>query len=130
MREVDPDNLTGEQEFEMKAAFGADAVENGDIVHLEKEDLAEPTETYYPMARQLEVGDHVVVGSKRHDRVVTAGTIEEMNSYSMTLDVDEDVENGSSYLGFSSFGGDKGSMKTVESVNGEEADVEYGEVEA
>lgn len=129
MKEIDPDELSGEQEYELRAAFGDEAVDNGEIVELEVgEDLVEPTETYYPMAEQLEVGDHVVIGSKRHDDQIASGVIEEMNGYSMTLDLD-DGQTGSSYYGFNGFGGERGTMFTIESVNGEDVDVEYGEVE-
>lgn len=118
------DDMSGEEQFEAEAAFGRDA----DLVRLEPEDLPEPTPTRYPMADQLEVGDHVVIGSKRHDDVIASGTIEEMESYSMTLDLDEG-SNGTGYYGFDGFGGERGTMFTIESVNGEDVDVQYGEVE-
>lgn len=128
MKELTPDDLSGEEEFEMKAAFGADAVENGNIVRLEQEDLQSPAETSYPMARQLDVGDHVVIGSERHDKTISAGVIAEMTSYSMTLDLDAD-QSGSRYFGFDGFGGDRGLLQTIDSRNGTDVDIEYGEVE-
>lgn len=127
MKEVNTEDMTVAQEAEMKAAFGEQAVENGDIIELEPDDLAEPTPTRYPMADEIEVGDHVVIGSKRHDNVIASGTVTEMESYSMTLDPDESDMSG--YFGFDGFGGERGTMFTLEEVNGENVDVEYGEVE-
>lgn len=125
MKELNTSDLEGEQRFEAEAAFGR----NADIVQLEEDDLEEPTETHYPMADQLSVGDHVEIGNKRHDKINASGEIVEMNSYSMTLDLDEG-SNGTGYHGFDSFGGDVGMMATIESVNGDEdVDIEYGEVE-
>lgn len=124
MEHFNTSDLEGEERFEAEAAFGEDT----DLVRLEEEDLGEPTETYYPMAELLEVGDHVVIGSKRHDDQIASGTIEEMNGFSMTLDLD-DSQSGSSYYGFNGFGGERGTMFTIETVNGEDVDVEYGKVE-
>jgi len=125
MEHINTSDLSGEEQFEAEAAFGKDA----DLVRLEEDDLAEPTETRYPMADQLEVGDHVEIGNARHDRINASGEIVEMNSYSMTLDLDEG-SNGTGYHGFDSFGGDRGMMSTIESVNGDEdVEIEYGEVE-
>lgn len=128
MKDITPDDLSSEEEFEMKAAFGADAVENGDIVRLEQADLQSPTETYYPMAHRLNVGDHVVVGSKRHEETIAEGVIKEMTPSSLSLDRDAD-QTGSRYFGFDGFGGEKGLMLTIDQLNGTEADIEYGEVE-
>lgn len=127
MKEVTPDDLTGEEQFEMEAAFGKDAVRNGDIVQLEPDDLVEPPETRYPMADAIEVGDHLVIGSKRHDRTIKTGVVEEMTEYSMTLDVDPEYDK-SGYSGFNGFGGERGTMFVVEQINGEPVDLEYGEV--
>jgi len=119
------DDMSGEEQFEAEAAFGRDA----DLIRLEPEDLPEPTPTEYPMADQLEVGDHVEIGNARHDKINASGVITEMNSYSMTLDLDEG-SNGTGYHGFDDFGGDVGLMATIESVNGDEdVEIEYGEVE-
>jgi len=124
MKEINTSDLNGEERFEAEAAHG----KNADLVELEPEDLAEPTETVFLMARQLEVGDHVEIGNKRHDQINASGEIVEMNEYSMTLDTDE--PSMSSYHGFDSFGGDRGMMATIESVNGDEdVDIDYGEVE-
>jgi len=125
MKQINTSDLSGEERFEAEAAFGKDA----DLVRLEPEDLPEPTETRYPMADQLEVGDHVEIGNKRHDRINASGEIVEMNSYSMTLDLDEG-SNGTPTTPFSEFGGERGMMSTIESVNGDEdVEIEYGEVE-
>jgi len=124
MEHLNTSDLSGEERFEAEAAFGKDA----DLVRLEPEDLPEPTETRYPMVDALEEGDHVVIGSKRHDNEIASGTIEELTSYSMSLDLDPG-SNGVGYYGFDGFGGERGTMFTLERVNGEDVDVEYGEVE-
>lgn len=122
MEHFNTSDLSGEERFEAEAAHG----KNADLVRLEPEDLAEPTETRYPMADALEEGDHVVIGSKRHDRQIASGTVTEVKSYAFEIDPDAD---GSGYYGFDGFGGERGTMFTIESVNGEDVDVEYGEVE-
>lgn len=54
--EIDSDDLSAEEEFELKAAFGEEAVENGDIVRLDTDKL-EPVDEPEPPTSFAEVDD-------------------------------------------------------------------------
>lgn len=124
MQHFNVNETSGELRFELEAAFGADA----ELVDLsdELENLDPVTPTEYPMADLLNEGDHVVIGSFRHDDIITSGTITEMNSYSFRLDLDEDA-TGLSYFGFDDFGGKYGLRRRLAELNGVvDPDVDYG----
>lgn len=127
MKEVDPEDLSGEEEFEMKAAFGADAVENGEIVELEPDDLEPVPEKEWPMADVLSEGDYIEYET-RSGKVI-CGTVTNVKDYAVEFDRDEErCGIGCGYVAFDAFGGDKGRMLELLRVNGEPVDVEYDPV--
>lgn len=124
VKRVDPDELPPEQEHEMKAAFGEEAVENGEIVQLERSDPKEVPDTEYPMEELLEVGDHMEYQT-RSGKVIS-GTVTEVGPAGFYFDRDEEKCGvGSGYEGYDSFGGERGLMLELLTVNGEEVDVQY-----
>lgn len=71
MKRVNPDEISGEEEYELKAAFGEEAVDNGEIIELEPEKDLVPSTASLPRSfadvdevetdRTVEVGDVVTV---------------------------------------------------------------------
>lgn len=120
MKRVNPDNLSGEEEFELKAAFGEEAVESGSIVELEPEDLEPVPEKHYPMEDVLNVGDTVEIET-RSGRLLT-GEVTEVDTVGFKIDPDQQIAG---YFGYSGFGGERGTMLELNRVNGEEVEVEY-----
>lgn len=56
MHELDTDDLSGEAQYELEAAFGRDAVENGNVIELDTDDL-DPVDPDEPPASFAEVDD-------------------------------------------------------------------------
>lgn len=124
VKEVNPDGLSGEERFEMKAAFGADAVENGDVVRLEESDLKPVQKKRWPMADLLEVDDYIEYETLS-GRVI-CGEVTEVGDYYCEFDRDtEECGVGVGYVAFDSFGGDRGVRLELLRVNGEPRDVSY-----
>lgn len=117
---VDPDDLSAEEEYEMKAAFGEDAVENGEVVQIDTDKLEPVPEKKWEMEEVLSEGDTVEIET-RSGRLIT-GDVTEVDSISFKIDPDQQV---SGYYAYSDFGGERGVCLELNKVNGEEVDVEY-----
>lgn len=120
VKDVNTDEMSAEEEYELRAAFGDDAVDNGDLIQLEKEDL-DPVETPdYRLKYVLEVGDWVTVQHQAGN--VTTGPVEEVDTVGFTLDPRNRVTSG--YYGYGDFGieeGDRAFNQLID-INGEPAD--------
>lgn len=120
MRHFNTSELEGEERFEAEAAFGR----NADLVRLEPWDLVPTKPKKYPIEDVLDEGDYFEYRT-RSGKII-AGTVTEVESYAVSFDRDtERCGIGCGYVGFDSFGGDKGLMLELVSVNGESVDVDY-----
>ena len=123
-KQVNPDDLSGEERFEMEAAFGRDAVENGDVVRLEESDLKPVQKKRWPMADLLEVGNYIEYETLS-GRVI-CGEVTEVGAYYVEFDRDtEKCGPGIGYVALDQFGGDRGVQLELLRVDGEDVDVSY-----
>lgn len=119
--EVDPEDLTAEEQYELAAAFGEDAVENGEIVQIDTDKL-EPVETPdYTLKHVLAVGDWVTVHHKAGN--VTTGPVTEVDTVGFHMDPRNRTAAG--YHGYGDFkceGSDeRGVQNELLDINGEPA---------
>lgn len=121
MRTLTPDDVSGEEAFELAAAFGPDAVENGEIIRLDPDDLVPPPEKHFPMEDLLSEGDWVTVQHLAGN--VTTGLVTEVKPYGFAIDVRNRVATG--FFGYESFGGERGLRNELIDLNGEPVDVVY-----
>lgn len=112
MERVNTDELTGEERFEARAAFGEDT----ELVRLEEDDLEKPPETEYPLADILEVGDWVVIGHPKGDLNCTVGPVTEVKSYGFQIDPQNRTTSG--FFGYDGFGGERGVCNEILDING------------
>ena len=111
---------SSEMSREARAAFGEDAT----IIELEESDLKEPDEEKYPMEDLLEEGDYIEYET-RSGKII-CGTVTEVKSYAFKFNRDKErCGIGCGYTSFSSFGGERGQMLELLTVNGEEVDIQY-----
>lgn len=119
MKEVDKDDLTPEERYELEAAFGDD-VES--VIQLEKEDL-EPVETPdYPIRHVLEEGDWLTVQHKAGN--VTTGPVKEVDRLWVKIEPKNRVTTDSIMYGdLERYSSDnRGVVNTLIDINGRNPD--------
>lgn len=124
MHTINPNDLSGEERFEMEAAFGRDALENGEVVQLDPSDLKKPAKKHFPMQDALSEGDYIEYQT-RSGKII-CGTVTEVKSYGFDFDRDTDrCGIGCGFTGYDGFGGERGTMLEPLTINGESVDVDY-----
>ena len=121
-QELNLDEMPPEQVFELEAAYGKEAVENGDIVQIDTDQL-EPVETpKYRLAEVLEEGDWVTIQHRGGN--VTSGPVEDVDTVGFTIDPKNRTAAG--YFGYGDFvcegTDDRGVVNEIIDINGEPAD--------
>lgn len=103
MKTLTPDDVSGEEQAELRSAFGAEALENGDIVRLEPGIDLQPVESPdYVLPKVLEAGDWVTL---RHGAGnVTTGPVESVDDVGFHFDPRNRTAAG--YMGYSTLGVD------------------------
>lgn len=82
MKRFNSSDRSGEERYELEAAFGEDA----DLVELEPDDL-EPVETpEFPIRHVLEEGDWLTVGHMKGDLNVTTGPVTDVDRLWVKID--------------------------------------------
>lgn len=120
--ELTEDDVSAEQKVEIEAAYGEDALENGDVVEIDT-DALEPAESpEFVLPGVLQPDDWVTIQHKGGN--VTTGPVTEVDSVGFTMDPRNRTTSG--YFGYGDFvceGTDeRGVVNELLDINGEPAE--------
>lgn len=119
VRQLDPDDMTVEQERELRAAYGDEAVDNGRIIELEEEELEEVETPDFKLKYILEEGDWVTVQHQSGN--VTTGPVTEVKEVGFNMEPQNRTASG--YFAYGDFKcegtDDRGVVNELIDINGE-----------